>query len=223
MEHMYCPFCRRDVILEQPRPMWILVVIPLLVATFCIYKAFDTNVIDAQVWSSLAIFLALVSITILMVCRMIIEPQCKYCGHRLSDLISDRPVSMQNNMQSALGQNQSAIQMAPQPSQAQVIPHGPRLMAICQDINIVPGRRVVSFSVWVDNGWFNPSEDRRAHIPVSPGKHTIGYRLILVDPANMTSQVLSEQAEIVVERDCTVAISRNDSNGKLYPFKLKDD
>ena len=63
----------------------------------------------------------------------------------------------------------------------------------------------------------------RAHIPVSPGKHTIGYRFILVDPANMTSQVLLEQAEIDVERDCTIAISRNDSNGKLYPFKLKDD
>lgn len=223
MEHMYCPFCRRDVILEQPKLMWIPVVIPLLVAAFCIYKAFDTNVLDAQVWSSLAIFLALVSITILMVCRMIIEPQCKNCGHRLSDLISDRPMSMQNNMQLAQGQNQSAIPMSPQPSQAQTVPQGPKLIAVCQDTDVVPGRRVVSFSVWVDNGWFNSSEDRRAHILVSPGKHTIGYRLILVDPANMTSQVLSEQAEIDVLRDCTIAISRNDSNGKLYPFKLKDD
>ena len=61
-------------ILEQPRPMWILVVIPLLLAAFCIYKAFDTNVIDAQVWSSFAILLALVSIIILMVCRMVVEP-----------------------------------------------------------------------------------------------------------------------------------------------------
>ena len=231
MDYVYCPICKRNTILMQPILTWILVTIPLAIALFCIYQAFNTNTLAAQVWSTFAVFLSMISLIILLVCRMVVEPKCRICGTRLSDLVIEPRISSSGSYANDVSQNPQSQEsdakfdtsVAPVSRMDRIVPPNCKVTAIGPETNSLPGRRIVSYSVCIDDNWYTPNEDHRIRVLVHPGKHKVSYKAVIADASNRTSVIFSDQSEIDVQRNCTIAVSGNGLPDRLFPYKLRDD
>lgn len=190
--------------LKMPTYVWILTVIPLVVAAWCIYNGFNTNSINAQAWIGLATFLAILSIIIVLVSRVAVEPRCDYCGGRLSDMMLQPKLPTVNEQPKDQPQSEPVQRC--------------KITAVWPENRMILDKRVITYTVLIDEQWYYQNNDGLIHTTMTSGRHRVGFSLTLIGSDNKSTNMKSEIVELDIRADCMISVRYLHMERKLVPF-----
>ena len=210
MDYVFCPICKRNVMLKQPTFVWILVAIPMIFALWCVINALGTNTLSGQVWACLAIFSVLVSIMLIMVCRMAVEPRCDCCGNKLSSMVVKTTSAVQPVQ---AGSMQDGIQEA----HVQKIEVAAKEPDSKGDAN----EHVLNYGIWVDEVWYFRQEQGCIRVKVNEGKHRVRYKLTMINSKNQSYVIQSDVLEFVLATDTLVSVRYEETSNRWIPYVVE--